>query len=294
MKAYVLKGLPASGKSTWAEKNQVEKEAVIINDDAIRDRIYSTVGHRDWSPEIQDWVHKERTCQIINCAKNGFNIIVDNTHLNPKTLQKLLELLDDLGYEVEFVDFTYVSYWECVKRDKNRPEHKRVGQKVISDVYNKYMAKNCTLPSYEPNHLTDCLIVDIDGTLADSGNRSPFDESLVGQDSVRRHVLMAVKGMLAINPFTKLFVFSGRSTACYDDTFQWLHDKCNLTNFELHMRTVGDTRRDSLVKTNLYKKNVEGKYNVIAVFEDRPQVIRECWNVLKLPVFNCGILDFEF
>ena len=34
----------------------------------------------------------------------------------------------------------------------------------------------------------------------------------------------------------------------------------------------------------------EGKYNVIAIFDDRPQVIRECWQALGFGdrIFNVG------
>jgi len=63
---------------------------------------------------------------------------------------------------------------------------------------------------------------------------------------------------------------------------------------DLHMRKIGDRRRDSFVKLDMYNEVIKDKYNVICVFDDRPQVIRECWKVLNLPVLNCGVIDNEF
>jgi hypothetical protein len=112
--------------------------------------------------------------------------------------------------------------------------------------------------------------------------------------------------MMTANPELKVFVFSGRSESCLTETVRWITDKCDFVvdnylcnsdsdySVELHMRKVGDKRRDSLVKTDLYNEYVKDKYNTIVVFDDRPQVIRECWKALNLPVFQCGLIDVEF
>ncbi len=59
---------------------------------------------------------------------------------------------------------------------------------------------------------------------------------------------------------------------------------------DLLMRAPGDSRRDSIVKRELYEKHIKGKYNVVAVFDDRPSVIRECWQALGFTdrIFNVG------
>lgn len=56
------------------------------------------------------------------------------------------------------------------------------------------------------------------------------------------------------------------------------------------MRPQGDMRRDSIVKRELYENHIKGKYNVVAIFDDRPQVIRECWQALGFGdrIFNVG------
>jgi hypothetical protein len=184
----------------------------------------------------------------------------------------------------------------------------KVGEKVIRDMYTKFMSDSLdrNLPEWNPNSLPDCIIVDIDGTLAKMKDRGPYEEHKVYQDDVRKHVLFTIASMMTANPELKVFVFSGRSESCLTETVRWITDKCDFVvdnylcnsdsdySVELHMRKVGDKRRDSLVKTDLYNEYVKDKYNTIVVFDDRPQVIRECWKALNLPVFQCGLIDVEF
>jgi hypothetical protein len=60
------------------------------------------------------------------------------------------------------------------------------------------------------------------------------------------------------------------------------------------MRPIDDRRKDSIYKKEMYETYIKPDYNVMVVFEDRPQVIRECWKPLNIPVFNCGIIDNDF
>jgi predicted kinase len=310
MRAYITIGLPGSGKSTWAKSIDADR----INNDEIRAEIYEEIGNNTWSPKVEERVKFERGVHISTCAAFGLDIVVDNTHLNPKTLNQIVSFCESRGYEVEIVDFRHVPIETCIQRDLTRKGTSGyVGEKVIRDMFNKFMKEpiDRNLPSWVPNHLPDCIIVDIDGTLAQIKDRGPYDEHKVYNDDVRRHVLFTITSLMNANPELKVFIFSGRSDSCMAETVRWLEDKCNyyVINYsnilrynnciggydvELHMRKTGDKRRDSLVKTDMYNEFVKDKYNVIAVFDDRPQVIRECWKVLNLPVFNCGLIDVEF
>ena len=44
------------------------------------------------------------------------------------------------------------------------------------------------------------------------------------------------------------------------------------------------------MKRELYEEHIKERYNVVAIFDDRPQVIRECWQAVGLGdrVFNVG------
>lgn len=314
MIAYILIGLPASGKSTWAKikTEALKRENIgvrIVNNDNIRNAIYLMRKSDIWSPEVEKQVKRMRETQISFAFENKEYVIVDNTHMNPKTLKQTKDFCKSLGYEIEEVDFRDISVEECVERDKNRSVSERVGEKVIREMANKFMSK--TLPKWKHfDELPSCIIVDIDGTLADcTDKRSPYDETKVLEDEPRVHVVFTVGCMLQAklkmsqndcmiedDMYAKLFIFSGRTEGCRADTEKWLKEKTGLDRFgyTLVMRKVGDSRRDSIVKREFYKENIEDKYSVIAVFDDRPQVIRELWKPLELPVFNCGLIDVEF
>jgi hypothetical protein len=56
------------------------------------------------------------------------------------------------------------------------------------------------------------------------------------------------------------------------------------------MRNTGDKRSDVIVKKEMYEALVKGQYNVLAVFDDRPKVIR-MWKDEGLFVMDCNRQD---
>ena len=53
----------------------------------------------------------------------------------------------------------------------------------------------------------------------------------------------------------------------------WLRKHTTCTFAGPFMRTAGDTRKDAVVKAELYEEHVEGRYNVVAVIDDRKRVV---------------------
>ena len=280
-----------------------------MNNDEIRNPLYLQQGHRNWSRKLESTVRSTRERMISDLAIAGADVVIDNTHLNPKTMTETISFCEGIGYVVELVDFRHVSLEECLRRDALREGHTQVGEKVILDMFNKFLKTPADrdLPAWVPSNLPDCIIVDIDGTLAKMKDRGPYEETKVYQDVVRKHVLFTILCMMNSNPELKVFVFSGRSEKALNPTVKWLNDKCGLgvvnhknsdlifdNEIELYMRKEGDRRRDSIIKKELFDLYVKERYNVIVVFDDRPQVIRECWTALNLPIFNCGMIGVEF
>ena len=70
-KLVFLKGIPASGKSTYAESLQ---GYVILSKDYIR-RIYT-----DKSEKLVMDIERQR---VVDEMRHGRNIVIDNTHFNP-------------------------------------------------------------------------------------------------------------------------------------------------------------------------------------------------------------------
>lgn len=293
--AYITVGLPASGKSTWAREHAAQNpDTVIVNNDTIRAECMDRAKITKWTPQVEEYVRTQRELAIRTAKFKHQNVVVDNTHMNPKTRRQTVEFCQNLGYTVELVDFQHVSVEECVQRDAQREGRAQVGEKVIRDMYRKFSPRPAEgeLPDWQPNdRLTKAVIVDLDGTMAQMTARGPFDEHLVHTDRVRLFVRTTVWALYDAG--FKVIFMSGRSERCRDLSEQWIEQQCGFQEYMLFMRGADDRRRDSDVKRDLYQQHVEGRYSVMTVFDDRAAVIRECWKPLGLPVFRCGLIDAD-
>jgi hypothetical protein len=120
---------------------------------------------------------------------------------------------------------------------------------------------------------------DIDGTLAHMNGRGPFEWDKVGEDTVDRHMRRIAKSYS--NDGYLIVIMSGRDACCMEATKKWLI-KNEIPWRRLIMRNVGDMRKDSIVKEELFWTSVAPRYNIEAVFDDRPQVIR-MWHDIGIP-----------
>jgi hypothetical protein len=57
------------------------------------------------------------------------------------------------------------------------------------------------------------------------------------------------------------------------------------------MRPKNDYRKDSLIKEEIYVNNIKNKYNVIAVYDDRDQVVKK-WRELGIKCFQVDYGNF--
>lgn len=141
--------------------------------------------------------------------------------------------------------------------------------------------------------MEDVYLCDIDGTLAhNNGHRSFYDESKVEFDTTLPTVNI-INSLMRDN--NKIIFFSGRTESCRNKTIEWLYEHLviDFDNIELHMRSINDQRSDDILKEEMYNKYVNGKYNILAVFDDRPKVVRMWWK-LGLFAFNCAQSNKEF
>lgn len=131
-------------------------------------------------------------------------------------------------------------------------------------------------------------IFDIDGTLALKGDRSPYDYSKVLEDKPNIPIIRIAWDLAETN---RILFCSGRPDTCRQDTRDWLFKHMVSPAFfpaenNLFMRDpsrdpVHAQRKDSIVKEEIYREQIEPFYEVLAVFDDRNQVV-EMWRSLGL------------
>jgi hypothetical protein len=137
-------------------------------------------------------------------------------------------------------------------------------------------------------------IVDIDGTLALAGDRSPYDWSRVGEDAPNGPVITVARALAARSG---LIYMSGRMEQCREATTGWLHDfgcepGLRMCGFPLLMRKDGDMRPDQIAKRELYDREVLGIYEVEGVLDDRAKVVRMWREDLGLTCLQVAPGDF--
>lgn len=132
-RVILVRGLQASGKSTWAKQWVLEKPTnrVRINMDDIRNML-----GKYWVPEREPLVKEIQLQIFISCLNNLKEIVIDNTNMNPKAVKTLVETAKDVGYTVEYKDFFDTPLSICIERDSKRENP--VGEEVIRNFYNKY------------------------------------------------------------------------------------------------------------------------------------------------------------
>lgn len=291
-KVIILKGLPASGKSTYA-KNLLDSNPGVykrINKDDLR----AMLDNSHWSKGNENFVIKVRDWLIIEGLEDGKSVIVDDTNLHPKHEDKIREIVKQYNQEKESdvrveVKLFEVDVEEAIQRDLKRLNS--VGEKVIRQMYYQFIASKELTRLPQDESMPKAVIVDIDGTVADNVSRSPFNYAKVLEDKPIMETVEMVR--LLHNSGYKVIFVSGREDICREDTQAWLqlHE---IPYHELLMRQAGDSRKDSIIKKEIFTSLIQGKYYVAFVVDDRKQVKRMWVQELGLFVFDVNQQDLEF
>lgn len=280
-KVILTKGLPGSGKSTWARQLLRKKKGAWVRVSAGELRAMC-FGEGMKGGEV--FLEGVRDRIILQALKDDRHVIVDDCHLSDDPLQQITKLVGDLA-TVEVEDrFLKVSVEDCIKQDLQRPNS--VGEKTIRRMYRDYL-KSTIEPLIYQESLPDCIVVDMDGTLALFNGRSPYEAQKCDTDLPNGPVVETVKKW---QETVKVVVCSGRTDDARAKSVAWLK-QYGIKFDALHMRRTGDLRKDSVVKEEIYRAHIEGKYNVQFVLDDRNQVV-ELWRGLGLTVFQVAEGDF--
>lgn len=296
MKAILTIGIPASGKTTWAQeyvKNNPNTKN--INRDDIRADLFKdpktgefSWGNYKFTRTKEKKVTEVRDSLIQEALKNNQDIIISDTNLNKIFRENLKAELTKMGFSVQEKLFR-ISFEEAIKRDNKRQNG--VGYSVIMSMFEKFNKEfpdsEITLKELQNQNNPKAYVFDIDGTLAKMHSRTPFEWSKVKEDLVQEHVKEVLLGLTK----NKIIILSGRDSVCKKLTQEWLQEN-GIPYDALLMREEGDSRKDYIIKKELLKEVLK-EYYVQGIFDDRPSVCR-MWQKEGMDVFWLGNPYIEF
>ena len=293
----ILVGIPASGKSTWSKEHiRRNPDWVRVNRDDYRLMLKDA---QMCDPKIESMISELVTFAIRKSLAIKRKVIVDATNLGAKYIN---EYVNEFTHEAD-IDFRIfdISLSKAIQRDNAR--FAKVGEEVIKKMYENYKilvdsyafqpVKMTPRPHIVPvinSNFPSAYIFDIDGTISRMSNRSPFDWDKVDRDHVNEPVVEVLKDCKARG--YDILLVSGRDEASRELTIEWL-DFYGIPFDALYMRPAGSFQKDTSIKRDIYNNLIEGKYNIMGVFDDRLSVL-EMWHKLGLFTFNVNQGNFEF
>jgi predicted kinase len=131
----ITRGLPASGKTTFAKK--LQPRVVRVNRDDLRRMLH---GDRLYTPRAEAQVTLVQRAAVEALLGAGADVIVDDTNLRGRTVREWAALAarHDAAFEVH--DFTDVPLEECLRRDAERADVDRVGEAGIQRMHDLYLS----------------------------------------------------------------------------------------------------------------------------------------------------------
>jgi len=288
----MTKGLPGSGKSTWAKEWVAgSMRRVRVNKDLIR----AEQNRWSYSREDEAIVHKTAVDLIHGYLEAGYSVVVDNQNLQRSNKRELEAIARQHGVPLVIQSFLDVPVEECVRRNELR-----TGRDKVEASYIRAQAARFNIPVVTPHHEpyvedpalpTYAVLCDLDGTLSlfdAKGHRGPYDASLADQDDVNVPVRRALWSMYK-NGY-KIIYLSARENIYEPQTLKFLTENVCPPG-DLFMRAKDDGRKDWIVKGELFEQHIRGVHNVAFVLDDRNQVV-EFWRSLGLTVFQVAPGDF--
>jgi len=305
----LLIGESGSGKSTVA-KDYVAKGYVRVNRDDLRIELAPVLKDADFRLALQeekaikeagvvvprnfkgggsgrdfeDFVSKVEKARAAYALSQDKNVVVDNTHLNPNTVDKWRHFSNHKSaFRIYRMD---TSMEECIRRDALRTGVSHVGRGVIERQF-LMSGRHPAFQRLDSN--TSVYLFDIDGTVANhmdaTGHslRSPYGLN-VEVDAPWVRIIEEIQNLYTL-PNTLVFAVSGRKSTAGNATWEWL-DRYEVPRDGLFMRHSFDNRSDVLVKQDILNEilRLVPHAQIKGVIDDRPRVIIDCWKSAGVPV----------
>ena len=292
-KIVFTRGIPCSGKSTWAKERVRTGQGKWkrINKDSLR----LMVDDGRWSKNKEKFIVHLRNTFIREALSKGFNVVVDDTNLkggHVEDIKKLIHIFGPTNVDVEEKWFP-IHVEDAIELDKRR--RYSVGEKVIRRMWDQYVECGGPLPTErvkinrteKEEGLPYCIICDLDGTLSLLNGRDPYDASTCDEDKVCESVM----GILySLGRHINIILVSGREDKFRPQTLSFLSNN-DIQFDELYMRKEGDLRKDTIIKEEIYYKYIKDRYSVLFVMDDRTRIV-EMWRMLGLKTLQVDWGEF--
>jgi predicted kinase len=291
-------GLPASGKTTWAEdfvKQHPQVRIVCRDDFRRRDPNYRKgVKNNAIEKAAKQW----RDDLMRGCVALGEHAIIADTNLNLESrIADVQRLLNGKHYRLMVADFRHVCVEDCLKRDKLRQNS--VGSDVIIKLFYQHLVPEPVKIDSVPNWIARAVFVDLDGTTAiKHGGRDHYAKEGFLADYPNEHVINMINSYMddahekeQLN-WAGVFFLTGRGAneTGRNEIHEWVKryfPRHALVTSSVLFRPENDMRPDYVVKREMYDKVVGMGYTPVLAFDDRPQVCR-MWDLLGLNTIKIG------
>lgn len=288
-KVIILRGIPGSGKSSYAKQLVEENPNAYkrINRDDLRamfDNGYVSKGNEKFVKQVRDLL-------IVKALEDGKHVVVDDTNLSESNLVRIKQLVhefnkahnDEVTVELKEMD---TPLEVCIVRDSAR--EKKVGERTIRAMHRQFFGEPERYAEQD-NSLPKAVICDLDGTLALMNGRNPFDASSCENDLLNVPVNRVLENYRKLG--YKIILLSGRQDQFREQTERWLLQ--HGVEYEvLLMRKFKDNRKDSIIKREIFEEHIRGTYFIDLVLDDRNQVVDMWRDELRLPCFQVYYGDF--
>lgn len=287
-KLILTRGIPGSGKSTWAKSwvNEDPEHRIRFNWDDMRNMMGPY-----WVPSREP-INKHILWAAVNSAAYNdrpYDIVIDNMNLNPKDWKQyedwVLNYNNSLNseetntqYVLEFKDF-FIPVEECVKRDSMRINP--IGEKTIREIYNKYrhFIQTTNVEKYVNNLVKPdpdkpyCVVIDMDSTMCFNTNKRPWYGEGAAEEMINDIENFGVcETVWALMQEYPIIVATGRDTSQEEVTRKWLSQH-RIDPVKYYFRTEGDYRKGTEIKKEQIEKIMKD-YNILVIFEDSEPIVQ--------------------
>jgi predicted kinase len=146
----ITRGLPASGKSTWARAwvGRSRRRARVNRDD-LRMTMFGRYVLSGWQEELVTTA--EEAC-VEALLREGVDVVVDDTNLRRRHARAWADLASRLGAPFDVRSFTDVPLEVCLARDAARTAagERGTGEQVIRDLYSRFLSSGPLPPVPSP------------------------------------------------------------------------------------------------------------------------------------------------